>query len=319
MVSHRFRVRPPLGATLLELLVAIAIIGLLLALLVPAVQYAREMARRGSCASNLRQIGVAIANYDQANLMLPPGSSQGKSLFVNLLAYLERSDLAQRVNYTDPHGADFLRIIEIPALYCPSDSAPRLLGQRQTAMAGTNYVACGGSWVNDTGFAYNGMFRILEDCPPFKCGPIRTAQVTDGLSQTAAVGEILRATGTGARLRVSWELPKYYGPGEVEGFAAACRGLPAYPPDDGWLGDWHGRGVPWSDSSGFVRLFFNAVLTPNEPSCLNENNVPTAASTLSSSHAAGVLLLFGDGRVEFIHNSIDLRVWRSFAGRDDGS
>jgi type II secretory pathway pseudopilin PulG len=301
----------------MELVVVIAIIGLLLALLIPAVQYSREMSRRMSCRSNLRQLGLAIANYEAVHKILPPGSSGGKSLFVNLLPYIERRELADKVDDTSPRGADFLVSVVIPLYICPSDSAPHLLQGGATSVAGTNYAACSGIWANNEAFEFDGMFRALGDCSPYVCGPITTAGVTDGLSQTAAVAELLRSDGTHARLRVQWELARHYVPGEIEALAAACRGLPANPSEDGWIGNAVGRGLPWHRGSSFAGTFYNHVLTPNNPTCLNENNVPSAASTASSLHAGGVFLLFGDGHVDFVDEQINLRTWRLIGGRSD--
>lgn len=205
LVGGRFRF-PRAGLTVIELLIVIVIIGLLAALLIPAVQSARETSRRMACGSNLKQIGLAIANYESLHGMFPPGSSWGKSLFVNLLAHMERGDLAQRVDYADDHGADFLQGVLIPTYVCPSDSVPRLITSGGTPTAGTNYAASSGVWANDGGF--NGLFRTLADFWPYDSGPIRAADVTDGLSQTTAVAEILRSDESGRRLRAAWYLPQ---------------------------------------------------------------------------------------------------------------
>lgn len=305
------------GLSLLELVVTISIIALLLALLIPAVQYGREMARRGSCSSNLRQIGLAIANYEAVHKILPPGSSHGKSLFVNLLPYIERNDLAQRVDYSAHDGAAFLESVVIPYYVCPSDAAPSLLIHRDKGVAGTNYAACSGIWANNQRFIIDGMFRALGDCSPYVCGPITIADIRDGLSQTAAVGEIMRSDGTYARSRVAWELPAYFEPGEIEGLAAMCRGLPDYPPNEGWAGSPFERGVPWHRGSSFVSTFYNHVLPPNNPSCLNHNSIISAVSSASSMHSHGVLLLYGDGHVQFTTDDVDTKLWRSIGSRND--
>jgi prepilin-type processing-associated H-X9-DG protein len=266
-----------------------------------------------ACSSNLKQIGLAIASYESLHGMLPPGSSWGKSLFVNLLPHLEREDLSRRVDYADDHGAEFLQGVVIPTYDCPSDSAPRLIMSGGTPTAGTNYAASSGVWASDGKF--NGLFRTLAEFWPFDYGPIRAADVTDGLSQTSAVAEILRSDASGRRLRAAWHLPKSYEPGEIEAFAAACRGLPAHPPASGWVGDLWGRGMPWHRAN-FAGTFYNHVLAPNEPSCLNQNTVPTAASTAGSGHAGGVNVLYGDGHVSFTDERIDLSVWRQLGSRN---
>jgi hypothetical protein len=306
--------------TLLELLVVIVIIGLLLALLIPGIQFAREAGRYSQCRSNLRQLGLAIANYESVHGMLPPGTSRGKSLFVNLLPYLEQNELWEQVDYNDPwHGADHLSAVVVHTYLCPSDPAPKLIGTASgRTLAGTNYAGCSGTWVTDNpNFEFNGMFRSLEDCSPYVCGPVTSSKVTDGLSQTAALAEIIRSDGAGARLRAVWEMPHSYGPGEQEAFADACRALPPDPQLNGWRGDKLGRGVPWHAGADYSETYFNSVLTPNQPSCLNKNGVPDAASTASSFHPSGVAVLFGDGRVDCVGPTIDIQLWRSMAGCND--
>lgn len=109
--------------------------------------------------------------------------------------------------------------------------------------------------------------------------------------------------------------PKHYAPGEIEALAAACRGLPDHPPNFGWEGDLWCRGMPWHRSN-FAGTFYNHVLAPNEPSCLNQNTVPSAASSASSAHAGGVNVLFGDGHVSFTDARIDLSAWRQLGSRN---
>lgn len=299
------------GLTLVELLIVIAIIGLLIGLLIPAVQAAREVARRMRCSSNLRQIGLAISNYESLHKVLPPGSTQGRSLFVTLLPYVEQNDLAREC---EVGGVESLKGKVISLFVCPSDSAPKVIAN---GAAGTNYAGCSGSWSNDE-YRFNGMFRTLEDMPHYGGGPISMADVSDGQSQTAMVSEILRAVGSPLRLRTNWQLPSYYEAGAIEDFAAACRGLPASPFTEGWLGDEWTRGTPWYDGGHFACTYYNHVLPPNQPSCLNQTIVLSAASTSSSGHARGVLLLYGDGHVEFVSDAVDLILWRKLGRRDDG-
>jgi prepilin-type N-terminal cleavage/methylation domain-containing protein len=112
--------------TLLELVVALAIIVLLLAILLPAVQYARETARQGTCTSNVRQLIVALHQYEAAHGYLPPSPSWGGyGLHVAVLPYLEMEHVARRINpnvlvdFADPQ----LRSLKIPVFLCPSGGA----------------------------------------------------------------------------------------------------------------------------------------------------------------------------------------------------
>lgn len=143
--------------TLVELLVVIAIIGVLVALLLPAVQAAREAARRMQCTNNLKQIGLACHNYEAANKSLPPGSGYERpdpvpTWVVRLFPFFEQQGIAAQYNaeeYADsPRNAALAKTSVIPVLVCPSDelaSQPILLNRRQGA-ASHNPPAAQGLW-----------------------------------------------------------------------------------------------------------------------------------------------------------------------------
>lgn len=300
------------GVTLVEVLTVLGIIGMMAALLLPAVQYARNRSRSVACSSNLRQLGIAIAAYESQHLMLPPGSSSRNNVFVALLPFLERSDLAELADYNSDEGSTALNAVVVPVLICPADAAT-------VKWAGTNYAACSGQWLFDTGLRFNGMFGTWDDSTSFDSGPVRSADVTDGLANTAALAEILRSNATYDRLRVIWEMPKDYDSGELDAFCAACGGLPAHPRSMGWKGSHYGRGVPWHRGGDFSSTFYNHALPPNEPTCLNRNHVPSALSPASSQHGGGVFVLFGDGHVAFVSQYVDVVPWRQMGGRDDGA
>ena len=139
--------------TLVELLVVIAIIGILVGMLLPAVQQVREAARRITCVNNMRQTVLAAHNYQSSNLKLPPGSSTesfwGNSFWVHLLAFTEQNTL--RDNYTlsaggwtggsgNPNQAA-LRDQRIPYMLCPSSPLPEFRGDSSNAIAGTNITS----------------------------------------------------------------------------------------------------------------------------------------------------------------------------------
>jgi prepilin-type N-terminal cleavage/methylation domain-containing protein len=115
------------GITLLELLVAIAIIGVLIAMLLPAVQYSREAARRMGCSSNLRQISLAIHSYESQHHVLPPGNASSYSFLVSILPQMEMEPLYARFNFAnstdvlDPALKADLLDPTFPHYRCPSD------------------------------------------------------------------------------------------------------------------------------------------------------------------------------------------------------
>src|SRR5262245_42021445 len=129
------------GVTLIEFLVAIGIISLLIALMMPAVQHAREASRRTQCASNLRQLGIAIHGYSTDNVVLPPGGSQGFSLHVLLQPYLECKELYNSTNFMLGPLAPSNRTLlhqRVALFTCPSDSSGRVA--TPTGATATNYA-----------------------------------------------------------------------------------------------------------------------------------------------------------------------------------
>src|SRR5271168_2657925 len=134
-MRHRTRSRPVRGFTLIELLVVISIIGLLVALLLPAVQTARESARRAQCVNNLKQMGVALHNYEGANRTLPPGyvsafDATGTDLgpgwgwAAMLLPQIEQANTFAAVNFSlgvEAAGNQTARLVVVNSWLCPSD------------------------------------------------------------------------------------------------------------------------------------------------------------------------------------------------------
>ncbi len=177
------------GFTLIELLVVIAIIGLLVALLLPAVQAARESARRTQCENNLKQMGLALMSYHDLNRKFPLGNVYGTywSYAAALLPELEQQNLYQQIDFKYPtcfaynqaQGGKGVPSVNLPAVQCPSE--PRI-GQIYTdptsgQFALTNYFGVMGTtvWTND-GMLYSN-------------SAVSVAGVTDGTSQTLFVGE----------------------------------------------------------------------------------------------------------------------------------
>ena len=231
--------RPPhitRGAfTLVELLVVIAIIGILVALLLPAVQQAREAARRTQCQNNLKQIALAVRSYNAANEMFPPGSvhtagnTQPENAYMNWaiasLPFLEQQNLFDQYDpslyNTHPDNRPVLRT-QLAMMQCPSDPRKnRLLVPTQVPSVGPEGIATGSykgnmgrRWTATNGFFdypphHNHAQRTQEKRGPFhmvgigNLGQVTTGHIRDGLSNTLLVGEyhttesqFLNATGT---------------------------------------------------------------------------------------------------------------------------
>lgn len=296
---------PRAGLTILELLVAIGIIGLLAALLLPAVMSARETSRRATCVSNLRQIAIAVDSYETTYRAYPSGNSQGWSFQVTLLPFTEQSALFEEIQAeSDPPPIRCCGPMPAPPVYaCPSSP----LGPEQGR---SGYAGNFGTGVARYGF--NGMFRNLVPVElggrglPWKGGPIRPRDVVDGLSQTAAVSEILPGSFDATdRRSIVWELRA---PPESDQFVTECEGT-----DVG--------ATLMSVTTGYWRngdpgeTLYNHMLPPNNTNCVS-GLWPTGIFSAASEHSGGVHVLFADGHASFIASVIDAAAWRALGSRN---
>jgi prepilin-type processing-associated H-X9-DG protein len=143
---------------------------------------------------------------------------------------------------------------------------------------------------------------------------LRTADVLDGLSNTACFSEILHTADSSERLRVNWMTPRRYeSADQFEDFLRACRSVPENPVSAGWRGV-PSRGIPWTDSN-IGNTYYTHSLPPNEASCQNQALVQIGIYTVASAHQGGANLLFADGHVTFVASSVDLRIWTEFGSR----
>jgi prepilin-type N-terminal cleavage/methylation domain-containing protein len=191
--SARDRTVGPAGFSLVELLAVVAILGTLLSLSLPAVQRARESARRSACGNNLRQMGVAIINYESARRWFPPGSDAFSNRFHAwssfILPYLEESQTASRIDYTlpwsDPRGNATIADLTISTYVCPSGIKSYQGKQDYGGVIGSA-VRIPENAPSPPGYEFSGVLYATND----KCRrPCRAAEVTDGLSRTLLVSE----------------------------------------------------------------------------------------------------------------------------------
>ncbi|MDB5334730.1 MAG: hypothetical protein JWN70_349 [Planctomycetaceae bacterium] len=295
------------GFTLIELLVVIAIIAVLIALLLPAVQQARESARRSQCKNNLKQLGLALHNYHDTFLVMPPGQFQliaqdisGKgtnrsSWMQRILPYIDQAPLYNLLTPGMAGTSDCTTwgsaiSTVVPSLVCPSDpSGPKNATYTSLPQQGFsgNYVLCSGSTIFGTtggGGASNGMFYGLSST--------RIRDVTDGTSNTVMAGEILivkDATKHDIRGR-------YYN--TYDGNTLVTTTLPPNPS----VGDRTETG----NCDGTINL--------RAPCATSGQNV----MYVRSMHVGGAHVLLGDGGVRFISDNISSVTFQALGTRGLG-
>ena len=326
------------GFTLIELLVVIAIIAILIGLLLPAVQKVRGAAARLKCQNNLKQLGLALHNYEGVYKYFPPGraayplvvSAQGR-----LLGYIEQDNIGRSVDVTQvplynsnstayplPIGNYQASITPVKLFVCPSDP---MNGQNPNAFAtlpsgavstsdryaGTNYVTCIGSGdgsADNTG-TYWGQYKTSDGL--FGQTPVTITGATDGLSNTVAFSESTMGTGapdfSGAPTDPARQVLTL--PGSTVTSDANCAGG----------GTWSSmRGAKWINGH-YADANYNHHLLPNDSrsDCSNASHNPGQAAARSF-HTGGVNVLLGDGSVRFVSNGIDPATWRALATRAGG-
>jgi prepilin-type N-terminal cleavage/methylation domain-containing protein/prepilin-type processing-associated H-X9-DG protein len=330
--------RKPLnGFTLVELLVVIAIIGVLVALLLPAVQMARESARRSQCLNNLRQLGLAVHNFESAHKQLPVGSESKAvptaptfpynfyrwSVLAHLTPYLEQSNVYNALDLTVPLYAPPSFAIApqnltpvktmVPLFLCPSDLKKAVAD----GFGPTNYAGCAGSGIGGgSPFDADGSFFVRS--------VVRLAEVTDGASNTAFMSESILGTGpestsdSGFVTQSPQTVYRYTGSAPLTD--ASCSGASQWNVSNR-------RGFAWVNGE-FRCTLYNHYYPPNhsQPDCLGVTMNPDPAFLYTgygwrgprSRHPGGVNLLMGDGSSRFAQQVIDLNVWRAISTRGGG-
>jgi type II secretory pathway pseudopilin PulG len=299
-----------------ELLAVLVVIGLLAALLLPAVQQAREAARRTQCRSHLHQLGLALHAYHETYRMFPRGDMRGLSPFVALLPFVDQQALYEDFRRRNPddqfsfaYWNNYLSTYNIPLFHCPSDpwgDVPKEgvhVDGTLLLIYSTNYVANFGTGVQTHG--YNGLFGVSGD--------VRAADVVDGLSNTAALSESLIGHGGLELARTIWATPyPLVGADELEQFARLCRATAISAVNGG-----ADKGGAWANASPGIS-WYNHVLYPNDASCSNGGRIFEGAYSASSMHPAMIHVLAADGHVRAVAAHIDLSVWRAFGSRNGG-
>jgi len=351
--SHRrsprgFSLACAAGFTLVELLVVIAIIGVLVALLLPAVQSAREAARRMSCQNNLKNIGLAALNYESTFGLLPPSSrnqtapsKNGMSWPVIILPYIEQGALGEEVarrikeferrNPNTDAGAynlGDLNDLRLDLYLCPSDT--EVQGKFRQGSSSSSYSAIAGSFISRfnrltgttpicaqeeycVGSAASG---INTDGTMYPGSEIQFRKIIDGTSNTALVGE------RWYQLRI-WTAGNYHGDNYCRGKPQPCEmPVTGYTPQGAFSSAAKNldERYPINASLNVVGYYVshdNSRDRPtkpgNAPASMQYNNLLYA-----SFHPGGANFTFVDGSVHFLDDSIDIDTYLAYGSRDGG-
>ncbi len=327
------------GTTIVELLIAIGLVGLLVALGLPAVQMSREKSRAFLCRNRLRSLAIASQNHQSTHGVFPRGGDmvndgtnggwpRSHSPHVYLLPFLDEVTTFRRIDIRTPAERE-LRIVDVdgdpngevkklklPIFVCPSDGGPNGVG-RNNYRGNIGISSAPHSFWQSSSADHGAFFPPQRACSP--------TDFPDGLSQTVAFSE--RVAGDGAHRTYSPSRDWWYAAYRMNGldlgqmtsseidrwFLINCGQLrdptPPHASD---------MGMYWI-YAGLMDTWYNHALTPNSPTpdCGVPDGIMSAGLvTARSQHSGGVHITFMDGSARFVSNFTDIRVWQAWGTRD---
>jgi prepilin-type N-terminal cleavage/methylation domain-containing protein/prepilin-type processing-associated H-X9-DG protein len=341
------------GFTLIELLVVIAIIAVLIALLLPAVQAAREAARRTQCVNNLKQLGLAVANYESSNGCLPPtgdgltaeGAGNDFSMKARLLPFTEQSNIYNALNqsyygvsYLAPAIQTTANSATINTFLCPSDANdPGYMTVIGTKTGQTNYGNCVGVSITLNGLYFDGPAWRMED--PLNGYPVKFSGIPDGLSNTAIHSEWVKGKNLLSGKQAIWTnthaysrtVGSFWPNPNLGSLQATMQDVANYcQPNMATPATWDQKGMAWVNAFAGVGGGYSHLLAPNKVACYytqynyakyNEpapGNDDVTMVGAQSNHPGGVNVGFLDGSVKFVKDTVSLQTWGSIATKNGG-
>ena len=314
MSQSTLRTRCRRGFTLIELLVVIAIIAILIALLLPAVQQAREAARRSQCKNNLKQIGLALHNYHDTFRVFPPGRTRagqhpfagvsswntGKVIWsVHILPYIDQANIYNEIDFSVPDPGqnavnNTAKAHEIQVYRCPSDPGDRSV-TGVSSQGPINYAICVGDQPN--GADYGSGRRTVMYCN----SDVRMRDIVDGTSNTMCVAEILVGS-------------EWYdgGNGYDDTAMLTCADNSMYPRRTT-------RGVSWFVGENVVQYCYTTNFGPNGLDGIGacRDFQEHANADAQSMHEGGAHILLCDGSVRFVSENVHLPTWKNLGFKND--
>jgi len=308
--------RPVLrGFTLIEMIIVVFIVGVLLALLLPAIQMTRESARRAQCLNHFRQLGLALHNYMAVHEVFPAGQGgRGQSLHVASLPYLEFAAIYHAFNFdrgvADGEVNRTCLNVQVTEFLCPSDP----VAWRQVSC--TSYA---GNLGDGCYIARNtGVFTAASDDTHYPAN-IASKEIVDGMAMTVAMSEwLIGAVDFPEPSRHFFTASTPGRPTNPDQFVADCRAASTQGPI-GWS---NLKGSEWA-TGNWRRNLYDHAIPPNGPSCANGVSIDpfqglAGGCSAGSLHPGGVNVLMADGHAQFVRGNIAPATWRALATRQGG-